>query len=547
VQASTRRAAICARVSTLDQTRGTSLDTQVAEGREYARTHRLQVVGEYVDGGVSGKYANRPGLDRLMDDCRAGLIDVVIVSKFDRFGRSFRHTVQLVGELEELGIEFVSIAERIDNSPSGRFQRHVLLSVAEFERERILERTTKGMEATALAGRWPAGPAPYGWKVVKDSNGHSTLALNEPEVAVWERIVSCFVDKGMSSLETAKELNAAGLRRRRGQLWNSSELWVLVRDTTCLAGTWTYRRQTANSRRRRTPSGPPITLSIPPILSQERYEALRAVVAARSWTKKQQKHEWLLAGRIRSPHGRRMHGMYDPNGKRRYRCGGKFSPDGSLGKFCDCRMVHADDVEELVWGVVTKALSDPAKLLSLARAQAQISAEETKTTSVDLAALDRKIARLERAAGEQLAKALAAGADPKVAAAAAAELQAELNATRQQRAVVAAWVASASERRTRAQRLSDIAQEATEALKASGNVPAKQKVLSALDINVTVTGWEACGTCNGKGRLSGRGRHNACHDCHGMRYKALVEVEGSIPSAAEEKDSTPWPIKLAAS
>jgi DNA invertase Pin-like site-specific DNA recombinase len=90
-------------------------------------------VGEYIDGGVSGKYANRPGLDRLMADCRAGLIDVVIVAKHDRFGRSFRHTVALVGELEELGVEFVSIAERIDNTPSGRFQRNVLLSVAEFE------------------------------------------------------------------------------------------------------------------------------------------------------------------------------------------------------------------------------------------------------------------------------------------------------------------------------------------------------------------------------------------------------------------------------
>ena len=88
-------AAICARVSTADQLRGTSLDVQVDECRAYASQRGLKVVGEYVDGGVSGTYASRPGLDRLMADCRAGVVDVVIVSKHDRFGRSFRHTVAL--------------------------------------------------------------------------------------------------------------------------------------------------------------------------------------------------------------------------------------------------------------------------------------------------------------------------------------------------------------------------------------------------------------------------------------------------------------------
>lgn len=119
-QASPSRAAICARVSTIDQTRGTSLETQIEEGYAYAASRSLEVVGEYVDGGVSGMYAHRPGLDRLMDDCRAGLVDVVIVSKHDRFGRSFRHTVTLIGELEALGVEFVSIAEHIDDTPTAQ-------------------------------------------------------------------------------------------------------------------------------------------------------------------------------------------------------------------------------------------------------------------------------------------------------------------------------------------------------------------------------------------------------------------------------------------
>jgi len=544
MKSSVARAAICARVSTVDQVRGTSLVTQLEEGYAYARSRGFEVVGEYVDEGISGKYASRPRLDRLMADCRAGLIDVVIVSKHDRFGRSFRHTVSLIGELEELGVEFVSIAERIDDTPSGRFQRNVLLSVAEFERERILERSVGGMEATARAGHWPAGPAPLGWKLVKDSTG-TRLALNEPEVAIWELIVACMVDKRMSSLETARALNAAGLRRRSGKVWSANSLWDIVRDTTCLSGTWTYRPEGGRNGRR-PKSGPPLTISVPPILTPERHEALKAVISARSWTRKQTKHPWLLSLRLFSPHGRRMHGMHDARGHRRYRCPGKVLPDGGGGGDCECFQVHADDLEAQVWHVVTDALSKPDMLMALAEEQAQASATASDINQEDLAALDHKIARLERAAGEQLAKALAAGADPKVAAVAAVSLNEELEAARERRKTLAAWAANVAERRSRADVLAGIANEAAQALVADGNIAAKQRVLEALSVKVTVTGWRVCASCGGTGRLRGANAR-MCSDCHGMRRIAEVEIEGAIPGAEEEKVAEAWPVKLAAS
>jgi len=183
-------------VSTVSQVQGTSLEVQVAECEAYAASRGWVVAGSYVDGGVSGKLEHRPSLDRLMDDCRAGRLDAVIVSKHDRFGRSFRHTVALIGELDDLGVEFVSIAECIDDSPAGRLQRNMLLSIAEFERERILERTAVGMEATALAGHYPVGVAPYGWKLAKGPTGRTVLVINPAEAAVWERIVDCLVDTG---------------------------------------------------------------------------------------------------------------------------------------------------------------------------------------------------------------------------------------------------------------------------------------------------------------------------------------------------------------
>jgi DNA invertase Pin-like site-specific DNA recombinase len=538
------RAAICARVSTAEQVRGTSLDTQVAEGRAYALSRSLKVVGEYIDGGVSGTYANRPGLDRLMADCRAGFVDVVIVSKHDRFGRSFRHTVSLIGELEELGIEFVSIAEHIDNTPSGRFQRNVLLSVAEFERERIIERSTAGMEATAKAGRWPVGHAPFGWKTTKSEPGRTTVALHPPEVEVWERIVTCMVDKRMSTLQTARELNAANYRRRSGKLWTANSLWDLLRDTTCLSGTWTYRRP--EGRNGRKPSGgPPIEIAVPPILTPERHEVLRAVIKARSWSRKQTKHAWLLSGRLFSPHSKRMHGMNDALGNRRYRCPGKFASDGGGGGNCGCHMVHADDVEARVWGVVVEALSRPEMLLALAQDQAVAAASASEVNQSDLAALDRRIARLERAAGEQLAKALAAGADPKVAAMAATHLNAELAEAREGRQLLAAWAADAAQRRSRADVLAEIAGQVTEALASEGNIAAKQRVLEALSVQARVIRWVACDVCGGSGRLKGQ-KNLMCYACHGMRRTTEIEIDGAIPVAEPGQGTEPWPVRLLA-
>ena len=156
--------------------------------------------------------------------------------------------------------------------------------------------------------------------------------------------------------------------------------------------------------------------------------------------------------------------MIDARGNRRYRCPGRIAADGGGGGGCGCYQVHADDLEAQAWKVVGEALSRPDLLLGLAEDQAQAAAETRGVSDADLAALDRKIARLERAAGESLAKALAAGTDPAVAAAAGLALNGELAAAREQRKTLAAWAADASERRSRAATVADIAVEASDAL-----------------------------------------------------------------------------------
>lgn len=101
---------------------------------------------------ISSRKEDRPELRAAMDYCREG--DELIVWKLDRFGRSLRELIDLVNELGERGVEFVSLRENIDTTtPGGKLVFHVFGAVAEFERDLILERTLAGLEAARARGR----------------------------------------------------------------------------------------------------------------------------------------------------------------------------------------------------------------------------------------------------------------------------------------------------------------------------------------------------------------------------------------------------------
>jgi DNA invertase Pin-like site-specific DNA recombinase len=85
------RAALYARVSTLNGDQDPEM--QLRELREFARAPGWQIVGEFIDHGVSGSKDRRPQLDRMMDAARSRKVDVLIVWKLDRFARSLKHMV----------------------------------------------------------------------------------------------------------------------------------------------------------------------------------------------------------------------------------------------------------------------------------------------------------------------------------------------------------------------------------------------------------------------------------------------------------------------
>ena len=101
---------------------------------------------------VSGSRAERPGLAKARDVLREG--DTLVVWKLDRLGRSVKHLVNLVVELEQQGVQFKSLTDAIDTgTASGRFFFHVMASLAQMERELTIERTRAGLAVARQLGR----------------------------------------------------------------------------------------------------------------------------------------------------------------------------------------------------------------------------------------------------------------------------------------------------------------------------------------------------------------------------------------------------------
>ena len=145
-----KKAAIYCRVSTADQ----HVESQLYDLRELAAQRGIEIVHEYQDCGISGSKARRPGLDALMADARRKKFSVVLVAAFDRVARSTKHFLQLIDELDSLGVVFLSRRENIDTSgPMGRLFLTLISSIAELESDLIRERVRAGMRRAKLEGR----------------------------------------------------------------------------------------------------------------------------------------------------------------------------------------------------------------------------------------------------------------------------------------------------------------------------------------------------------------------------------------------------------
>ena len=142
-----KRCAIYARKSVEDglEQEFNSLDAQREAGEAYILSQKANgwicLPERYDDGGYSGGNMKRPALQKLLNDCENGLVDIIVVYKIDRLSRSICDFADLTKKFDEWGVQFVAVTQEINTATSaGRMMLNILITFAQYEREVITER-----------------------------------------------------------------------------------------------------------------------------------------------------------------------------------------------------------------------------------------------------------------------------------------------------------------------------------------------------------------------------------------------------------------------
>ncbi len=155
--------ALYARVSTL---LGQDPENQLIHLRQMANARGFEIVGEFVDKGISGAKERRPALDEMIRSAKQGKFQHIGITALDRLGRSTKHMLMMMEEFRHLNVSLISLREGIEmNSPIGQLIMTVISSIAQLERSLISERiknalAAKKIAAIATGSGWRAGRIP---------------------------------------------------------------------------------------------------------------------------------------------------------------------------------------------------------------------------------------------------------------------------------------------------------------------------------------------------------------------------------------------------
>src|SRR5947207_959982 len=189
----------------------TSLDAQREACDAYIKSQAHEgwrvIPGRYDDGAFSGASLERPALQQLLADVRAGKIDIVLVYKVDRLTRSLADFAKLIELFDAHGVSFVSVTQSFNTTTSmGRLTLNILLSFAQFEREVIGERVRDKIAASKRKGMWVGGPVPLGYAALAKK-----LVIVPEEAETIRLIFRRYLELG-SIGELIEELDRRGVR-----------------------------------------------------------------------------------------------------------------------------------------------------------------------------------------------------------------------------------------------------------------------------------------------------------------------------------------------
>jgi site-specific DNA recombinase len=396
-------AIIFARVSTPDQddADSTSLDTQLAACRDYADAHGLVVWRDVREVWTGAEFWERPDLMAALNDLRAGRAQHLIAYTHDRLSRSEpHHLLVLLEQAEKAGARLHFTQERLEDTAEGRFLLYARGFVAQVERAKIVERTTRAKLARIASGKLVGqGSALYGYTSVDKATGRRDIRPEQAEVV--RDIFAWVAHEGVSLSAVLRRLDAAGIPTPRlGKRWRKSTLIRILREPSYRGDTFALRferkpRNDGSGKKRTVERDPSLWKAMPDgttpaIVSAEVWDRANARLTSNTGEHHRNQHRYyLLRGLVRCDFDGCGLPMYatSSHGRRYYRCASM-----ARGQACGAPRVRADTLEEAVWTQYARraSQSDPEMLA------ADLSADQLQALDTEQHDLERRIARIER-------------------------------------------------------------------------------------------------------------------------------------------------------
>jgi site-specific DNA recombinase len=401
------RAVLYARVSRDDRSNdGRNLAGQLEMGQEYAQEHGYTVIAELAedDRGASGAEIDLPQLNRVRDMARRDEFDVLVVREIDCLSRNLAKQLIVEQELKRDGVEVKYVLYDFPNTPEGRLNKHVRAMLAEYEREKITERLTRGRRRKVKDGHVMVhGRPPYGYRLT-EVDGKRTLVVHEPEAQIVYLIFQWYTtgdgENGPLSMRaitsrltemkvpTWYDIHGKGRKKRGYGEWSRRAISRILSNET-YAGVW-YYGQRNDCAHKKTPREHWIAVAVPEIVDRKTWEAVQKRKAVnKAIAKRNTKQEYLVGRRVRCGLcGSNMYGRATIVGGKLYKY---YYCIGYVAK-CDMPSFHVDQVDVAVWGWVKSFLTDPAALAEGLRAEQEKREQDNAPLRQRVAVIDDLLA-----------------------------------------------------------------------------------------------------------------------------------------------------------
>ncbi|MBQ7499084.1 MAG: recombinase family protein [Selenomonas sp.] len=391
---------------------GYSLDTQVEGCVKLAKELGASTIQKYVDDGYSGAYLERPALDKLRDALQAKMFEAVVCYVPDRLARRLSHQLLLTEEIERSGASLHFVSMEFKDTPEGRLFYQMHGAFAEYEREKIRERTMRGKRGKLRSGKPINDSGVYGYDFDKKESAYT---VNPAEAEIIRHIFQLYTVECIGGVDVISvRLKQEGIPSPGGKpYWHPNSVRRILTQPMYIGRYYSNKvyKKKVGAHKYSTSARPEsewIEMRCPPIIDEETFADAQNRLAKNRTVKRFRRPEdtTLIQGLVVCGKCGRKMGVGNNGRKthRYYACNSHIRAFATPSGSCGSRYARTEIVDAAFWALLEKVCADPASLSSYIANVEGIQAVPATSPKEDIQARLSKISTEKEAVMEWFSK-----------------------------------------------------------------------------------------------------------------------------------------------